>query len=92
MVLITVRSCFRGSYGPDFTSHLEYFLFLSSLRTFIALETLFWSTFVSNGPLPQSVERRANNGKVLCSRPNRSDFTFYLDYFLFLSSFHTFNA
>ena len=68
MVLITVSSCFRGSYGPDFTFHLEYFLFLSSLRTFIALKMLFWSTFVSNGPLAQSVERGANNGKVLCSR------------------------
>ena len=75
-MLITLRSCFRGSYGPDFTFYLDYFPFLSSLRTFIALKMLFWSTFVSNAPLAQSVDRGANNGKVACSRLIQTRFHF----------------
>ena len=71
-----VKSCVRESYGADFPFYLDYFLFLSSLRTFIALKMLFWNTFVSNGPLAQAAERGANNGKVLCSRPIRSRFSF----------------
>ena len=76
MELITLRSCFPGSYGPDFAFYLDYFLFLSSLRTFIALKMLFRSTFGSNGPLAQWVERGANNGKVVCSRLIRTRFHF----------------
>ena len=76
MVLITLRSSFRGAYGPDFTFYLDYFLLLSSLRTFIALKRLFWSTFLSNGPLVKSVARGANNGKVVFSRSIRTRFHF----------------
>ena len=36
VVLITVRSCVRDSYGPDFAFCLDYFVFLSSMRIFIA--------------------------------------------------------
>ena len=75
-MLITLRSCFRGAYGPDFTLYLDYFLLLSSLRMLIALKRLFWSTFLSNGPLVKSVARGANNGKVLCSRLKRTRFHF----------------
>ena len=35
-----------------------------------------WSTFVSGGPLAQSVERGANNGKDLFSRLIRNRFHF----------------
>ena len=35
-----------------------------------------WSKFVSGGPLAQSVERGADNGKVLCSRLIRNRFHF----------------
>ena len=51
-----------------------------NLRTFIALKILFWSTFVSNGLLAQSVERGATNDKVMCSRLIRT-MTFCLDLF-----------
>ena len=37
---------------------------------------LICSMFVSNDPLAQSVERGANNGKVLCSRLIRTRFRF----------------
>ena len=47
--------------------YLDYFLFLSSLRTFIAYKLLIWSTFVSSGQLAQLVERGATKGKVRCS-------------------------
>ena len=41
---------------------------------------LFWGTFVSNGPLVQSVERGTNDGKVVCSKliPSRLHFLFGL--------------
>ena len=55
-----------------------YFLFLSDLRTFFALKMLCCNKFVSNGPLTQSVERGANEGRVMCSRLIRTRF-----YFLF---------
>ena len=74
MVLITLRSSFRGAYGPDFTLYLDYFLLLSSLRTFIALKRLFLCTFLSNGPLAQSVDRGANNVKVVFSKLIRTRF------------------
>ena len=92
MVLITVRCCARDTYGPDFTFYLDYFLFLSSLRTFIALEVLIGSTFVSSSHLAQLVERDANNSKFLCSRLIRTKFHFLFDYFLFLSGLRTFIA
>ena len=76
MVLITLRSSFRGVYGPDFTLYLDYFLLLSSLRMLIALKRLFWSTFLSNGPLTQSLDRGANNAKVVFSRSIRTRFHF----------------
>ena len=63
-----IRSSFHFLFGL-----LSLF---SSLRIFIALKMLFWNTFVSNGPLAQAAERGANNGKVLCSRPIRSRFSF----------------
>ena len=66
-MLITVRFCVRNSYGLDFIFYLDYFLFLSSLRTFITLRTLIWSIFVSSGQLARSVERGATKGKVMCS-------------------------
>ena len=87
VVLITVRLCVRDSYGPDFTLYLDLFLFLRSLRTFIALKMLFWGTFVSNGPLAQSVERGANNAKVVFSRLIRIRFYFI---FGFVSLFKKF--
>ena len=50
-------------------------------------------TSVSSGPLGPSEERGSNNGKVLCSRLIYGpDFTFYLDYFYFLSNLRTFNV
>ena len=76
MAPITARSCVRATYGPDFNFYLDYFLFLSSLQTFIALKMVIWSTFVSGGPLAQSVERDAKKGKVLCSRLVRTNFRF----------------
>ena len=45
--------------------YLDYFLFLSSWRTFIALKFLIWRPFVSSSPLARLVERGANNSKVL---------------------------
>ena len=46
------------------------------------------SIFVSNGPLAQSVVRGANSGE--CVRDSYGPvITFYLDYFLFLSSFQS---
>ena len=67
MLLIAVRSCVRDSRVPDFSFHLDYLLFLSSLPTFIAYKLLILSTFVSSGLLAQSVERGATKGKVMCS-------------------------
>ena len=75
-MLVKVRASVRDSYEPDLTFYLDYFLFLSDLHKFITLKTLFSSTFVSIGPLAQSVERGANNGKVLCSRLIRTRFDF----------------
>ena len=75
-MLITLRSCFRGSYGPDFTFYLDYFPFSSSLRTFIVLKCYFRVHVIANGPLAQSVERGANNGKVACSRLVQTRFHF----------------
>ena len=66
-MLTTVRSYVRDSCGSNFTFYLDYFLFLSSLRTFIALKILIWNAFVSSNQLAQSIERGANKGKVLCS-------------------------
>ena len=71
--------------------YISFFLFSSNLRTFVAFKTLFWRIFISNGLLAQSVERGANNGKVMCSRLVWT-ITFSLDCFLFLSSLHTFVA
>ena len=50
------------------------------MRTFNAQKMLSCSTFVSNVPFAQSVERGTNNGKVVCSRltPNRFYFLFGL--------------
>ena len=76
-----VKSCVRESYGADFPFYLHYFLFLSSLRTFTASKMLFWNAFVSNAQLAQSVERGANNGKLLCSRLIRSSFHFLFGLF-----------
>ena len=67
MVLTTARLCVPDSYGQDFAFYLDSFLFLISLRTFIASKLLIWSTVVSSGPLAQWVERGAHKGKVLCS-------------------------
>ena len=50
------------------------------------------STFVSNGPLAQSVEHGASNVKSCVRDSYRPDFTFYLDSFDFLTSFRTFIA
>ena len=55
---------------------MDYFLFLSSFRTCIAQKMLICCTFISNGALAQSVERGANNGKVLCSSLRRTRFHF----------------
>ena len=76
MVLITVKSCVRDSYGPEYTLYSDCFLFSSSFRTFNASTLLICGTFVSNGSLGQSVERGSNNGKVLCSRLIRTRFHF----------------
>ena len=51
---------------------------------------LICSTFVSNGPLAQLVERGANNLKVLCSRLIRTRFHFLFGLLLFLSRLGTF--
>ena len=59
--------------------YLDYLLVLSSLRTFIELKMLFWSTVVSSGPLAQSVERSANKRKVPCSRLIRTRFHFLFE-------------
>ena len=75
-MLIKVRCCIRDSYEPDLTFYLDYFFFLSSLRTFIILKILIWSTLVSSVTLAQLVERAANNGKALCSRLTRTKFRF----------------
>ena len=48
---------------------------------------LICCTFASYGALAKSVEHGADDGKVLRSRLTRPDLTFYMDYFLFLSSF-----
>ena len=72
MVLVKVRLCVRDSCEPNLNFYLDYFLFLSDLHTFITLKT----PFVSNGPIAQSVEHGANNGKVLCSRLIRTRFNF----------------
>ena len=54
---------------------------------------LIWCAIVSSGLIAQLVKRGANKGKVACVRDsNGPDFTFYLDYFLFLTSLHTFNT
>ena len=50
-----------------FHFYWDYILFLSSLRTFIALKVLIWSTFVSSSSIAQLVERGAKKGKVMCS-------------------------
>ena len=82
-----VKSCVPDSYRPDLTFYLHYFLFLSNLRTFIALRMLICSMFVSNGLLAQSVERGANNDKVQCSRLIRTRIHFL---FVLLSLFRYF--
>ena len=72
-MLITVRSCVRDSYGLDFTFYLDYFIFLSSLRTFIALKMLICCTFASNAPLAQSVER-GTKGRVFETHRDKISF------------------
>ena len=66
VVLITLRLCVGDSYGSDFTFCVDYFLFLSSSRTFIAHNDKMEYVCI-NGPLAQSAERGANKGKVMCS-------------------------
>ena len=48
---------------------------------------LICSTFVSNGPLAQLVERGANNLKVLCSRLIRTRFHFLFGLLSLFKSF-----
>ena len=48
------------------------------------------STFVSNGPLAQLVERGANNGKVLCSRLIWTRFHFLFANWITFSFYHRF--
>ena len=80
MVLLVEKSCVRDSHGPDFAFYLDYFLFLTSLRTFTKYKMLIWSTLVSSGPLAQLVERGANNGKALYSKVIRNIFPFLSEF------------
>ena len=78
VVLITLRSCVRNSYRPDF-----YFLFgLVSLFKYFAyiycIKMIICSTLGSNSPLAKLESVNANNGKVVRSRIMRTRF-----YFLF---------
>ena len=76
MEIITLRSCVRDSYKPDFTFYMDYFLFLSSLCTFIAFKNVNLEYVCINSQLAQSEQPGANNAYFMSSTLKRTRFHF----------------